>query len=219
MESTGMKTNKQYRTIVCSRSDLKGDIINWDTAKFTLQNITVLEKPNSYICNLFEPKSVIFPDKKNFYEHVDACYQMKGMPTVLRSEEQLRKLASEVFEYESCTSIFKDVIFFVTSYKASFIPENVFLPHFWSGLWDEPQEGVLSVPVTGEIIGPDGYAPFKFGNPRGFELANCMRADMSRIAISDTFCDNKFCGFCDIENAPRFKFRGLPQFLLHLYNF
>ncbi len=111
MESTGVITNKQYRTIVCSRSDLKGDIINWDTAKFTLQNITVLEKPNSYICNLFEPKSVIFPDKKNFYEHVDACYQMKGMPTVLRSEEQLRKLASEVFEYESCTSIFKEVIF------------------------------------------------------------------------------------------------------------
>ena len=191
-----------------SRSDLKGDLINWDTAQFELQNMSVLERPASYMCNIFKPKSVIFPDKKSFYQLIDVCYQMKSKPTVIRSEEQLKKLGSEILEHPACTGEEHLLLKFYFSFELLFPLANVFLKYFWTGLWDEPEESVLSVPVTGEKIGAGGYAPFKLGNPRGFQLANCMKAEVNRLSFSDAFCTEKLCGFCDIAEAPKFRLRG-----------
>ncbi len=80
---------------------------------------------------------------------------------------------------------------------------------YWSGWWDEPQEGVMTVPVTGEVLTEDTYAPFGMGAPNGHELENCVGVSALRGIYNDEFCYKKTCGFCDLEASPKMQIRGL----------
>lgn len=76
-------------------------MVSWDSASFSLVNMSVIERPLAEICEPFKPGSVIFPEKKTFQDHVDLCYQMRGRPTVIRSEDQLDELTEVFFEHFS----------------------------------------------------------------------------------------------------------------------
>ncbi len=75
--------------------------MNWNTASFSLTNMTVMEKPVEEVCRPFKPGSVIFPEKKTFRDHVDLCYHMRGRPTIIRSKEQQEELSKTFWKHIS----------------------------------------------------------------------------------------------------------------------
>ena len=177
------------------RSDLEGgDLIDWRKARFETWNMTELERPMEEICNIFRPSSVLFPELKTFYDHVDTCYQMSSAPTVVRSQGQLEELGRAVGEAgEAC--------------------QGSWLLSYWSGWWDEPEEGVVSVPVTGEVLRQGDFAPFKMGTPRGGESSNCMSVRVRKQSFMDEECTGKLCGFCDIAVPPKLNLRGTKKLI------
>ncbi len=67
--------------------------------------MTFIERPMDEICQPVRPGSVMFPERKNFYDHVDLCYQMRGQPTTLESKEEHDRLTEVYKQYPTCRSI------------------------------------------------------------------------------------------------------------------
>ncbi len=67
----------------------------------------------------------------------------------------------------------------------------------------------MTVPVTGEVMTEDTYAPFTMGSPNGYELENCVGVHVIRSSYSDELCGKRSCGFCDLDLAPKIQIRGV----------
>ena len=87
---------------VNEREMLKGNIVDWDTAKFDLVNMEVLEYDESDVCVPAKPGDVILPELRNFTSHTAMCRLFRGRPTVVQSLEHQMALKQEFLKHPSC---------------------------------------------------------------------------------------------------------------------
>ena len=94
------------------------------------------------------------------------------------------------------------------SVKEDFISST--LDIFWSGYWDEPEEGVFTAIMTGEKLDPNGFSAWRAGEPNGERIENCLGVWPLRNQWNDVSCfhtPNQV--FCEFERAPYLQIRGI----------
>ena len=87
------------------RNTLKGDIVNWDSAEFMLQNMVMINVPKNEVCQPLQPGHVFFPHGEDFNSAVSVCKKMRSEMTVVDDQDLQHKL-SKVFQkstYVSCS--------------------------------------------------------------------------------------------------------------------
>ena len=75
---------------------MKGDIVNWDSAEFELENMEVKHLPKSEVCEPLQPGHVFFPHGENFHSAVSVCKKMRAQMTVVDTPE-LQNQLNKVF--------------------------------------------------------------------------------------------------------------------------
>jgi hypothetical protein len=67
---------------------IKGNVLSWNDAKFSLVNMTESYVPISSICIPPRPGHVIMPELRDFYSLIDICHKFKGQPSVVQTNEE-----------------------------------------------------------------------------------------------------------------------------------
>ena len=80
--------------LTCRRFS-KGNVIHWDRATWILNNVTTVNLKSETVCNLPEPRNVLFPTKRTYDDHKLLCTTLNGKITVVNSSEQQDSLITE----------------------------------------------------------------------------------------------------------------------------
>ena len=80
---------------------------------------------------------------------------------------------------------------------------------FWTGWWDEPQEGQFSNVNNGEFMSKDMRDTiFIQGQPNGATIENCVQVWPGKAGWLDAQCRYKKWVFCYLPEIPVFAARG-----------
>ena len=69
--------------------------MNWDRATWILNNVTAVNMKRKTVCNLPEPRNVLFPTKRTYNDHKLLCKTLNGKITVVNSSELQDSLIKE----------------------------------------------------------------------------------------------------------------------------
>ncbi len=86
------------------RSLEKGNIVNWENAKFDLVNMTEKEVPMESVCKPVKPGDVIIPNKRSFESLMSLCKKFHGKTSVVDSPAMQDELSKLVLETPMCMS-------------------------------------------------------------------------------------------------------------------
>ncbi len=81
---------------------MKGNVVDWDTAKFKLLNMSEVERPWEEVCSPINPGNVLIPDKRTFESLVDLCPKLRGTVSVTQSREVEQELSKTIKDNPSC---------------------------------------------------------------------------------------------------------------------
>ena len=74
-----------------------GNLVNWKTAEWNLENMVVDNLSVDEICLLPKPRDVLLPEKRTFPDHMQLCNKLGGKSTVARSDARhAKELIAEV---------------------------------------------------------------------------------------------------------------------------
>ena len=65
----------------------KGNIVNWDNAKWNLTNSVLANTTFETVCNLPEPRNVAFPERRTYEKHRLLCKAINGKVSVITSDQ------------------------------------------------------------------------------------------------------------------------------------
>lgn len=127
---------KTWQTIhVLYRNTLKGDLVNFDTAKFELSNMEERNVSMRSICKPEKPMHYLMSSALSFKESVSRCKKMRGTMSVIRDLETMRRFQDVAMEHPNCMS------------------NSVFdKARFWAGWSDNMEEGVFRDANDGEAL-------------------------------------------------------------------
>jgi hypothetical protein len=165
----------------------KGNLVNWDTAKFELYNMSVQHYKIKYVCKPINPGNLIFPAQRNFADHNAVCFRLKSWPTIIRDSDIQHALSRENVKHPNCAD--KDGM-------------------FWSGWSDFNNEGNMTYIMTGEYLSPIDFQPWYPGEPNGESIQNCVGVAARDNSWSDVPCSKKMCGYCEMDRLPDLRLRG-----------
>ena len=77
------------------RDFFKGNVVHWDKATWILMNVTGVNMKKETVCNLPEPRNVLFPTKRTYDHHKLVCTTLNGKITVVNNSEQQDSLITE----------------------------------------------------------------------------------------------------------------------------
>ena len=60
-------------------------MVNWERATWKLKNITIVNMRKETVCNLPEPRDVLFPTMRTYNDHKLLCKTLNGRITVVNS--------------------------------------------------------------------------------------------------------------------------------------
>ena len=69
--------------------------MNWDRATWILNNVTTVNMKRKTVCNLPEPRNVLFPTKRTYNDHKLLCTTLNGKMTVVDNSELQDSLITE----------------------------------------------------------------------------------------------------------------------------
>ena len=81
---------------------LKGDLVNWNDAKFDLVNMTEEVVTEKSICIPPRPGHVIYPEKRRFPLHHALCTKLKGRTSVIRDSATQLWMNEKIEQTPSC---------------------------------------------------------------------------------------------------------------------
>ncbi len=89
--------------IMTIRRDLsKGNLVDWESARFDLVNMTSKEVPVESVCKPVRPGHVIIPNKRDFASLNSLCGKFHGRTSVVRSQRTQAELSRILLETPSC---------------------------------------------------------------------------------------------------------------------
>ncbi|CAM6054349.1 unnamed protein product [Sphagnum tenellum] len=154
-------------------------------AQFDVINITTQMSTTETICVPPRPGMIIFPEKRNITEHLAICHKMRGLVSVIHSNQTQIDMRKEIDNHSACGD-------------------------WWSGWWDQPNDGTFSnVNNASDVLKSTDFQPWYYGEPNGDTMENCGVVSIGWNMWNDITCDVLICGFCDLERAPDIQIRGL----------
>ena len=165
----------------------KGNIVNWEEARFELTNMTEIEATEESICVPVKPGHVLMPNLRNFTHHKGLCEKFRGQVSVVDNQATQDELGDVVNQHDSCST------FDITK-------------KFWNGWWDVPEEGNFTNVNNGQDVGE--FQPWSLGEPNGINLENCGVTWIDTDNWNDAGCESMICGFCEMERSPDIVLRG-----------
>ncbi len=90
-------------TCTLNRDTFKGNLVNWDRAKFDLINITEVDVPMKDVCVPIRPGHVVMPVLKSFADHQSLCKKFRGTTSVVSDQDTQDMLNKEIAKYPDCT--------------------------------------------------------------------------------------------------------------------
>ena len=70
----------------------KGDVVNWETATFELENMEARDLDRDALCRPLRPGHVLFPMGRNFTAALDVCRKMRANMTVVHDRKTQTEL-------------------------------------------------------------------------------------------------------------------------------
>ena len=81
---------------LCTCRDFsKGNVVDWERATWKLTNVTIVNLREETVCNLPEPRNVLFPTKRTYNDHKLLCTTLNGKMTVINSASLQDSLIEE----------------------------------------------------------------------------------------------------------------------------
>ena len=115
---------------------IKGNLVNWETTEFDIENMEVLDVTMDSICIPTRPGHVLFPDKRNFTAMVSLCQKFQGIPSIIKDEATLNELSTIFDNQPACHStdggiwITLETIYFIISLFLG-SEKNVYEPYLF----------------------------------------------------------------------------------------
>jgi hypothetical protein len=78
-----------------SRDMFKGNLVDWTTAEWTLENMIAEKRSIDEVCQLPVPKDVLFPEKRNMSDVKLLCNRMGGNVSVVKDKEMQTRLVEQ----------------------------------------------------------------------------------------------------------------------------
>ena len=165
---------------------MSGNLVNWDSANWKIDNMVKETRPFDEVCLLPKPRSIGFPEPRSNSDYKLLCNKLKGELTVITSNMKQEELLENLPDVDciwsgACAGI-------------------------WTGWDDERQEGSMANTYTGDILRrEDGFWPFypgetlsqtknlyctkfvKIGFPRFRELSGEMFTTWPKHTLWGTF--------------------------------
>ncbi len=190
----------------------KGNIVNWETAKLILTNMTEIEVPEQEVCEPARPGDVLIPSKVPFTDLVELCKVFNAKTTVVSSSKMQAELVSVVEGSDVCADSRgrnkREKIFHFCLWH---LPKLMFLG-FWNGWWDKNSEGDFVNVNNQASLSQREYQPWYMGEPNGKDQENCAQTSTGQRTWNDIVCSAEQCGFCHLSKAPSFTLRGVFNF-------
>ena len=93
--------NQLYSMVFC-RKEMKGNLVNWDTAKFEVENMMESNIPMEKVCVPLRPGHVVMPTRMNFTSHLSLCHKFRGKMSVVKEEETQDALGEALKKHPQC---------------------------------------------------------------------------------------------------------------------
>ena len=172
-------TEEDMRQWLNCKTSMQGNIVNWGSSEWSLENVTESEVAMADICQKTE--LFVFPAVKAL-ESDKVCEQLGGQLFSSTSNSSIQ----EVLKYKSENKDICDLNFIGTPFQ-----------------FDETNDYFINQ-VTGKEIKELNWAK---GHPHHEVGFNCVA--LSKFGKYVTMsCDEKICPICQFENNPRINLRG-----------
>ena len=186
-----LSLDEMKRFTTCGQM-LKGNLVNWDSSRWELVNMTERDATNEEICVSPRPGNVLFPEKRNTTSLQSICRKMRGKASVIRDAKEQTKMTEEASKRANC-------------YRDGHAV-------YWIGWTDEGEEGLwVDVNDDSKLLSSSGFVPWDVSKPNGGRLENCAEVQGSRDLWNDIWCLRRICGFCELESGPDLQVRGLCE--------
>ncbi|KAF2353919.1 DNA-directed RNA polymerase phage-type [Trinorchestia longiramus] len=155
--------------------DVTGDLVAWGR-NWTTVNSRIFEVDLHSLCHDASSSKLLLMPAMNFMESTYLCEGLGGTLYNPPTHDMVR----QVVEYFRNRTDSECVL-------------------FWSGIWDEPEEGKWKNHFTGLKISQNPElrdVPWAPDEPNGMHFENCAGLDAEGFADDD--CQRKRCGLCDV---------------------
>ena len=188
----------------------KGNLLDWSTASFNLENMYETDESLHKICKAERPGHVMFPEQRSFDSQLSHCRKFGAKPSLISNNETMMELIQSFSHYPKCAMIndgkqTNHVLKFGIMCLAIFSDNG----WFYAGWWDEPKEGIFTEPETNNTLLETLLQPWYLGEPNGDIQENCAAVSTKHKSWKDISCSTKLCSFCELKNSPSFQIRGL----------
>jgi hypothetical protein len=73
----------------------KGNLVDWTTAGWALENMVSEKRSIIEVCQLPVPRDVLFPEKRNMSDVKLLCNSMSGNVTVIKNKDMQNKVVEQ----------------------------------------------------------------------------------------------------------------------------
>ncbi|XP_023337222.1 uncharacterized protein LOC111708162 isoform X2 [Eurytemora carolleeae] len=177
------------------RSDLLGNVQEWNREVWITSNIEVSSVPLFELCG--KPENIndqyfLFPLLYDYWFYKDWCYNQGGflaVPNTTEKYHEMMDIASEIMKpdiHEKCLHASGSLI-------------------IWAGPTDYMEEDMWTNPYTKKKVDASFW---EVGQPNGGEGENCVRTYVDR-KWNDEPCDQLNCALCHFPVRMNLSMRGL----------
>ena len=208
-------------TMLC-RSNLKGDLLNWDNSTWDLTNMVSEEVEMDSLCS--PPRDLIlFPRPMPFWRALELTQKMGAvmLPTPEDLNEKRRWMDVTKKLNDGSTSRTRTTLGFCCCvFSFTYYHNNHMITgqHFWTRWTDEKEEGQFLDAWTGESMSAVDEDRWADGEPNGEDVENCVEeywmAPRNRWIVNDASCDERHWFLFRFERPPRYRLRGKYLYLL-----
>ena len=73
----------------------QGNLVSWETAKWTLANMVEETITTEQMCKPLRPGHILFPERRNMTSSLDICHKMRAKVSVVDSPGMVNELQSK----------------------------------------------------------------------------------------------------------------------------
>ena len=178
----------------------KGDLVNWETAKWDVYGMDHYEASYSDICDPPVLGLVLIPGSWNISYARTLCKNIGGDINVVKDKANNDKLAKFAME-DSCKE-----------------PNGEKWGKVWVGWWDEQEEGVMSSMTNpNEKLSDQTFSNWLGGEPNGNTIENCVALFVAPGRTDGKWVDGRCyatptCTACQVPKMPTFVIKGKEFF-------
>ncbi len=134
--------------------NLKGDLVDWNTARFELFRLGKEEAEFSSLCLPSRPGRVVIPSRASFGSSASVCRRLGGRMAAVEEAEEQEVFSAQVRAFPECVD--KHGMLSSSAFP-QLVGSNIFLKdsavgRYWSGWSDEDEEGVFRSVANNSVV-------------------------------------------------------------------